>query len=752
MKKLLITGSSGMVGRNIIEYPKARDYHLLTPSSAELNLLDKNALDSYIKAHKPDIVVHCAGLVGGIIANMNNLDKFLTQNALMALNLINSCRESSIKNLLNIASSCIYPRNAPNPLRESSLLSGAFEPTNEGYALAKVLSLKLCEYISGADSRYLYKTIIPCNLYGKYDKFDTQNAHLIPAVIARIHEAKTQGASEISVWGNGSARREFMYVGDLADFVFYALNRFESLPQNLNVGVGSDYSIDEYYHAIAKIVGFKGKFSHDLDKPTGMERKCVDIANLKSFGWSAKTSLESGIRQTYEYYLEKGKSTMQNLSSYPFANSNIDSYPLASSTWDNCEIQAINEVIKSDFFTMGAKVAEFESDFAKFVGAKYAVMTSSGSTANLIATAALFYTKNPLLKKGDEVIVPAVSWSTTYYPLFQYGLKLKFVDIDLNTLNYDLNALNRAISDKTKMIMCVNLLGNPNDFDAIDAMIKGKDIILLEDNCESMGATYNSKQAGTFGIMGTFSTFYSHHIATMEGGFVVTDNKELYHILLCLRAHGWTRNLPKQNLVSGTKSDDDFSESFKFILPGYNVRPVEMSGAIGVEQLKKFPSFLANRRANAKYFTKLFKDNADFMIQREIGQSSWFGFALIIKPTSKLKRSAVLQALRQANIEYRPIVTGDFTQNPVIKYFDYEIFGELKNAKYMHENGFFVGNHHIDIKAQIATLARILNSVTTHGGGNYSLKSALDSRQNRIDSHPKYANLANIRTQIALVA
>ncbi|MBQ7135593.1 aminotransferase class V-fold PLP-dependent enzyme, partial [Campylobacter sp.] len=217
----------------------------------------------------------------------------------------------------------------------------------------------------------------------------------------------------------------------------------------------------------------------------------------------------------------------------------MQGYSLASSTWDEKELNAINEVIKSDIFTMGKKVAQFEQDFAKFVGSKYAVMTSSGSTANLIATAALFYTKNNKLQRGDEVIVPAVSWSTTYYPLHQYGLKLKFVDIDLHTLNYDLEALKDAISDKTKMIMCVNLLGNPNDFDAIKTIIGDRNIILLEDNCESMGAEYNGKQAGTFGIMGTFSTFYSHHMATMEGGFVVTDNEELYHILLCLRAHGW---------------------------------------------------------------------------------------------------------------------------------------------------------------------------------------------------------------------
>lgn len=393
-------------------------------------------------------------------------------------------------------------------------------------------------------------------------------------------------------------------------------------------------------------------------------------------------------------------------------------YSLASSTWDDKEYRAIQAVIDSDFFTMGEKVAEFEKDFAKFVGSKYAVMTSSGSTANLIATAALFYTKTPLLKKGDEVIVPAVSWSTTYYPLFQYGLKLKFVDIDLETLNYDLKALESAISPRTKMIMCVNLLGNPNDFDAINTMIRGKDIILLEDNCESMGATYKGKQAGTFGIMGTFSTFYSHHMATMEGGFVVTDNEELYHILLCLRAHGWTRNLPKHNLVSGTKSDDYFEEAFKFVLPGYNVRPVEMSGAIGIEQLKKLPNFLKNRRENAKYFIELFKDSKDFIIQKEIGQSSWFGFSFIIKPESNLQRKDILDELQQNSIEYRPINAGDFTQNEVIKYFDYEIHNELKNAKYLDTNGFFVGNHQIDIRKQLDLLAQTLNKLSLNSANN----------------------------------
>jgi CDP-6-deoxy-D-xylo-4-hexulose-3-dehydrase len=385
-------------------------------------------------------------------------------------------------------------------------------------------------------------------------------------------------------------------------------------------------------------------------------------------------------------------------------------YPLASSTWDEKEIEAINGVIAKDMYTMGEGVKQFEDDFAKFVNSKYAVMVNSGSSANLIAVAAMFYTKNPKLKRGDEVIVPAVSWSTTYYPLYQYGLKLKFVDVDLHTLNFDLEQLKLAVTDNTKMILAVNLLGNPNNFDALKDIIGSKDIILMEDNCESMGAEFKGKQTGTFGLVGTYSTFFSHHMATMEGGLIVTDDEEMYHVMVCLRAHGWTRHLPKENKISN-KSDNWFEESFRFLLPGYNVRPVEMSGVIGVEQLKKLPSFLDQRRKNAELFVSLFKDNKDFYIQKDIDNSSWFGFSFIIKPESNLNRLDIVKALEENHIDCRPIVTGDFTKNEVLKYFDCEIFGEMKNAQYLDKKGFFVGNHQIDLTEEIKHLHRVLTSL-----------------------------------------
>ena len=386
-------------------------------------------------------------------------------------------------------------------------------------------------------------------------------------------------------------------------------------------------------------------------------------------------------------------------------------YPLATSSWDNAEIQAINTVVKNGMFTMGECVKQFEHDFANYMGSNYCVMVNSGSSANLLMIAALFYTKENKLQIGDEVIVPAVSWPTTYYPLYQYGLKLKFVDIDKNTLNYDLQALKEAISNKTKLIMVVNLLGNPNEFDKINQMIEHKNIRLIEDNCESMGAIYNNKYTGTFGVMGTFSSFFSHHISTMEGGMIVTDNEELYHILLSLRAHGWTRNLPNNNHVSGVKNIDPFMELFNFVLPGYNFRPLEMSGAIGIEQIKKLPSIIKIRQENAKYIKHKFSNHSLVSIQQEIGQSSWFGFSLVLKDNILYKREQFTNLLLSNGIECRPIVAGNFVKNDVMKYFNYEIFGELKNADYIHNRGFFVGNNHIDITSQIDRLYNVLNTL-----------------------------------------
>lgn len=384
-------------------------------------------------------------------------------------------------------------------------------------------------------------------------------------------------------------------------------------------------------------------------------------------------------------------------------------YELAYSTFDEQEKKAMYEVIESDLFTMGKNVKAFEQAFAHFFGKKYAVMVNSGSSANLVGVASLFYKKENPLQRGDEVIVPCISWATTFHPLQQYGLKLKFVDIDLQTLNYDIEELKKAISPKTKMIVTVSVLGNPNYFDAIEQLCEEHNLILFDDNCESMGARYKGKLTGTSGLINTFSTFFSHHISTMEGGLILTDDYEIYCLCKSLRNHGWTRDQDEDSPIF-TRKEDDFFEAYRFILPGYNVRPGELQGAIGLAQIKKLPAMIEQRRKNAAYFQSKFQDDTRFIIQKEVGESSWFSFTMIIDPHSGLQREAVFDALKKAKIGYRIITGGNFLEHDVIKYFDYEVT-KSTNASYAHNYGFFVGNAPKDMTQEIDLLVEALKDL-----------------------------------------
>lgn len=302
--KLFLTGGTGMVGRNLLAHPSAADWDIAAPGSAELDLMNADAVVDFVADFQPDVIVHAAGKVGGIRANIAAPVEFLDCNTAIGRNVIMAAYTQKVKKLINLGSTCIYPRNAENPLREEQILTGELEPTNEGYALAKILALRLCEYIRREAPEYQYKTIIPCNLYGPFDKFDPQNSHLIPAIIHKVHLAMTSGDPEVEIWGNGEARREFMFAADLAGLIFKAANDIEAMPDLLNAGVGTDHSINEFYQIVAQNVGLDAQFVHDLSKPTGMAQKLCDTTRQSDWGWQPQTSLSDGIAKTYQYYLE----------------------------------------------------------------------------------------------------------------------------------------------------------------------------------------------------------------------------------------------------------------------------------------------------------------------------------------------------------------------------------------------------------------------------------------------------------------
>jgi CDP-6-deoxy-D-xylo-4-hexulose-3-dehydrase len=385
-------------------------------------------------------------------------------------------------------------------------------------------------------------------------------------------------------------------------------------------------------------------------------------------------------------------------------------YELAASTWGEEELAAINRVVARGRFTMGDEVLQFEREFAAYFGTKHAVMVNSGSSANLIAVAALFHTSERPLKRGDEVIVPAVSWATTYHPLQQYGLRLRFVDIDLDTLNMDTTQLEQALTPNTRAVMAVSILGNPCALDVIRGFCDAHELYLIEDNCESMDAEIDGRKTGTFGHLNTFSTFFSHHISTMEGGMVLTDDTELFHLLRVIRNHGWTRDLPADTKLFERGADDHF-EAYRFILPGYNVRPIELSGAIGREQIKKLPAFTETRRRNMALFQSLFEGDDRFIIQREYGKSSSFSLTVILNPAYGEDRNRVFGALREEEIGFRIITGGCFLRHDVIRHYDYDIVGEIKNAYIAHDRGVFVGNHPFDLTNEIEHFHSVMNQV-----------------------------------------
>lgn len=305
MLNVLLTGGRGMVGKNIVAHPDAARLTLHTPTREQLDLRDKTAVRAYLAALKPDLIIHAAGKVGGIRANMADPYGFLLENLEIGTNVISCAMEVGIERVLNLASSCIYPRDVDGLLSEDMILSGRLEPTNEGYALAKIAALRLCEYSRARNPRHHYKTLIPCNLYGPHDNFDLQSAHLIPAVIHKIHQAKVQGSETVEIWGDGSARREFMHASDLAGAVLRAALNFDTVPDMMNVGLGCDHSVLEYYQTVADVVGWHGRFTFDLSKPAGMRRKLVDTSRQRAWGFEPAITLEDGIRGTYVHFLSR---------------------------------------------------------------------------------------------------------------------------------------------------------------------------------------------------------------------------------------------------------------------------------------------------------------------------------------------------------------------------------------------------------------------------------------------------------------
>jgi len=381
-------------------------------------------------------------------------------------------------------------------------------------------------------------------------------------------------------------------------------------------------------------------------------------------------------------------------------------WPLAVNTWGEEEIKSACDVIRSGRVTMGHKVLYYEREFAKYVGSTYAVAVNSGSSANLLAIAAM--AADGRIKAGDEVIVPAIAWATTYSPLAQHGLRLRVVDVDPETLNATAEAIDEAITPRTVAVLWVPVLGNPAGLKEVAEVAKRRGLWLIEDTCESLGASDGNLSAGTFGHIGTYSTFFSHHASTGEGGMLVTDDRILADYARAMRAHGWARDLgPGSPIIPNYLPRQG---DYCFLLPGYNVRPTEIQAAIGLVQLGHLAKFAMARISNHIAFEKLFRDLPKVTIQRCSSGSIPFGFTMIFRdPITRLR---IKEALVGAGIECRLITGGCFTMHPAAKHYKYTVAGDgLINAPRAHDCGLFVGNHPVDLSEHIKRLFDIVKEI-----------------------------------------
>ncbi len=360
------------------------------------------------------------------------------------------------------------------------------------------------------------------------------------------------------------------------------------------------------------------------------------------------------------------------------------------------EIFAAVETMLSTYTTMGKKVRAFEKQYADYAGTQYGVMSNSGSSANLLAVAALAnpFTKD-YLKPGDEVIVPALSWSTTIWPVIQHNLVPVIVDCDINSYNFDLNKLESAIGPKTRAIKLVHVYGNPCNMDAIMSLAKKHNLFVIEDCCEAMGSFYDGKSVGSFGDVGNFSFFFSHHISTLEGGISVTNNFDLTETMRILRAHGWSREADEHQKYVNMYPDID--PRFIFINLGYNLRPTEVNAAMGQHQLPKLDALIDNRRETANFYLKQFAKYGEFFqFQQETpkGKHVWFGFPIILKDTAPFTVKEITAFIQKNNIETRPIIAGNMARHPAFNMYNHRISGDLNNADTVMNKGFAIACHH----------------------------------------------------------
>lgn len=444
---------------------------------------------------------------------------------------------------------------------------------------------------------------------------------------------------------------------------------------------------DELFLIKQRIRRIESEFEKFRDRISIAEQKPVSFEKVAKGTTVNKEKILNDVNRLVKEYF--------SINDYEFVPGQTK-IPLQVPSYGWEEVAESVESLLSTWVTMGKKVKQFEEIFANYIGTNYATMVNSGSSANLLALSVL---TNPLLrsriKPGEEIITPAVTWATTVYPIANVNGIPVIVDVDLETFNIKTEDVEKAITEKTRAIMPVHLLGNPCDIKRIMEIAEEHSLFVIEDTCEAYGATINGKKVGSFGDLSTFSFFLSHHITTVEGGMVLTNNEEFFELAKALRAFGWIRDLKDKDEIAERYKNID--KRFLFVNIGYNFRPTEIQGAFGIHQMKKLEKFIEIRRENAKYWNDRLSEFSDYLIltkEKPGTRHVWFGYPITVRSEAPFTKEELVRFLEESKIETRPIMTGNMAEHPVMNLINHRLLAnDLTNSRFIMNNSFFFGNH-----------------------------------------------------------
>ncbi|WP_110955294.1 DegT/DnrJ/EryC1/StrS family aminotransferase [Anaerosinus massiliensis] len=709
--KIFVLDIENMIGKAIVRVLTKNGYqNILAPNSEALDLLNSAEVFEYYIKNKPDYVFCFAGPHGGIAVNQEKPAEFISQNLMVQHNVIHGAYLHGVKRLIFLTGSCVYPKECQQPMQESSFMTGMMEKTSVAYSTATTAGVEMCCAYNRQYGTEFIPVVMP-NYYGIEDDF-SENGHVLANIMIKMHNAHEQSKDNVTLFGTGNPKRQFMFVDDLADGAIYLMQHAKNF-ELTNLAGGNEFSIAELAEKLKKVIGYQGNILFDPEKPDGTMRKLLDNTKMTELGWKSQTDFSDGLQKTYEWFLQNSDTIQCENRVEVIEEKTIEKaldIPLMSNNIIRKDVHCLIDFLRNhDIFTQNKYVCEFEKQWSEWLGVKYSVFVNSGSSANFITMAII-----KELYGAGEIIVPAITWASDFASVITAGHQPVVVDVNLHNLSMAEDKMLEAITPKTKAVFLTHVLGFNGLSQRMLDELERRNIILVEDVCESHGATFNNKKLGTFGLVSNFSFYYAHHMSTIEGGVICTNDERIYQYARMFRSHGMVRESNNEELKAKYQKEyPGVHPEFTFCVPGYNMRSTELNAVIGLSQLGRLD---ANNEIRYRNF-KMFLDNLDaekYYTDFDIEGSVNYAFILILRYADDLLFERVCNKLREEKVEFRRGTAGggNEARQPFIQRacpgLDASSF---KNAEHIHCYSMYIGNYPELEEEKILKLCAILNKL-----------------------------------------